>query len=280
MKTDELLAKLIARIESGCPPWRREWSGGGESGLPRNVATGREYTGMNIPIFWLEQGEFGYETPLWIGYKQAQDLGGHVRKGERGHDGVRMNVINKKDESGNKTGDVFQLPTSFKVWNIDQCEGLDHLKPPVTRHEWTPIQTAESILTASGATIEYGGGRAYYAQTHDKITLPERNRFMSAEGFYATALHELGHWTGHESRLNRQLKNRFGDDSYAMEELVAEMSCCFTQARIGLGGDVENHASYLDVWLRVLKEKPSILLSLSAQASRAADYIYQEKPDD
>jgi antirestriction protein ArdC len=275
-KANEVIENLIKQIESGTPPWKCGWEKSG-SGLPTNATTGREYTGINILNFWCEQASFGYSTGLWVGFEQAKAAGGNIRKGEKAHSGIRVNTIKKKDSDGNETGDVFKLPAPFLVWNLDQCNGLDHLKPSVESHEWNPIDRAESLMVESGATIQYGGERAFYAPSPDRIQLPERVKFKSADDFYSTAIHELGHWTGHESRLNRSFGKKFGIDGYAFEELVAEMSCAITKARIGLEGEVTNHASYLESWLKVLRKSPSHLMTASSAASKASDYLVKQE---
>lgn len=270
-KAHEIIQSLIAQIESGSPPWNCGWEKSG-SGLPINAATGREYTGVNILNFWCEQSSFGYSSCLWIGFEQAKQEGGHIRKGEKAHAGVRVNVIKKK-EDGIETGEVFKLPAPFLVWNIDQCEGLDHLRTTTEKHDWEPVERAESLLKDSGAVIQYGGERAFYAPTRDRIQLPEREKFKSSEDFYSTSIHELGHWTGHSSRLNREFGKKFGNDAYAFEELIAEISCAITKARIGLAGEVTNHASYLEAWLKILHKSPGYLMTAASAASKASDYL-------
>jgi antirestriction protein ArdC len=273
MKANEVLDRIIRQIEAGVAPWRIPWSCSGVGGLPTNAATNQSYSGINILSLWADQAIYGYSSGLWIGYEQAIKKGGHVRRGETSHKIVKVNVINKKDESGERTGDTFKLPMTVSVFNIDQCEGLDHLKPAIESHDWNPIERGESLMTSSGATIEYGGDRAFYVPSADKIRLPERERFANPEDFYATAVHELGHWTGHESRLDRKYGKKFGDNAYAMEELVAEISCAITLSRINLLGDVQNHASYLDHWVKTLKQSPQFLLTAASAASKASDYL-------
>lgn len=273
MKPNEIIESLIRQIESGTPPWKRGWETT-SSGIPMNAATGEDYTGINILNFWCEQAASGYSSHQWIGFHQAKSAGGYVMKGEKANAGIRVNTIKKKDSDGNETGDIFKLPSPFLVWNLDQCSGLDHLKlKPATTHECTPIQAAESLIVESGAVIQYGGDRAFYAPTQDKIQLPKREQFKSAEDFYSTAIHELGHWTGHSSRLNREFGKRFGEDAYAFEELVAEICSAVTQSRIGLRGEVTNHASYLEAWLKVLRKSPGYLLTAASAASKASDYL-------
>jgi len=271
MKPQEVLNNIVSIIESGVKPWERPWSTSSGSIMPINYATKREYTGFNILNFWNEQAVFGYKTCQWIGFNQARQLGLYVMKGEKGHYGLRMNSINLKDKDGNKTDEFINLPTSFCVFNVDQLNGFEH--EDEVKKEWNSINDADVLINDSGAVIEYGGDRACYNKTNDVIRLPVKEAFKNAEGFYATALHELSHWTGHESRLNRTFGKRFGDHAYAIEELVAEMSCAFIMAHIGLHGEIENHAGYLNHWITALKQNPKILLTASSEASKAYNFI-------
>jgi antirestriction protein ArdC len=208
---------------------------------------------------------------LWVGYDQAKKLGGNVREKERGRD---ILVYSKRTRQTNDGEEEYRYLDVKKVFNIDQTEGLDHLKPSFEKHDWHPIEDAEVVMEKSGAVIGYGGDRAFYNRGLDRIQLPDRERFETPDDFYATALHELGHWTGHESRLNREFGKRFGDKAYACEELVAEISCAITRSRIGLSGEVQ-HASYLSHWLDVLKKDPRFILTAASAASKASDYLCQ-----
>lgn len=183
----------------------------------------------------------GYTTNLWFGYGQAQKLGGHVKKGEKGTHGIIYKPLMVDDDETEDGKRTIPMLKTFVVFNLDQVEGLEHLRPelPDAGSVFGPIQVAEEILVKSGARIVEGGTRAYYRQSEDKIGLPERFRFQTAESFYTTALHELTHWTGHESRLDRTWGKRFGDQAYAFEELVAEMGSAFLTAKLGLQGELQ-----------------------------------------
>lgn len=269
MKATEVVDKLIQQIEAGCAPWRLPWDSVG-GGLPANPATNRRYSGSNILSLWAETAIHGYESSLWLGFEQGKKLGGNVRKGEHGSWVI---VYRTGEREGDDGTEVYRYLTAKPVFNIAQFDGLDYLVPQYEKHEWEPLPQAERILNASGADIRYGGDRAFYSPSLDRIQLPNRERFTSAEGFAATALHELGHWTGGKARLDREFGKRFGEEAYAVEELVAEIASAFVQAEIGLQADIENHASYLDSWLKVLKRDKTAILTASKQASMASEFI-------
>lgn len=271
MKANDVIDKLIQQIEAGCAPWKLPWDSSASSGMPSNPSTKRKYSGINILTLWVNQAIESYPTSLWVGYEQAKKIGGHVRGGER----CTYIIQYSQGERENDAGEIetYRYLSTKRVFNIAQCNGLDHLVPKHESHTWEPLEEAERVLADSGADILYGGHRAYYSVTTDRIHLPDRDRFRSAQGAAATGLHELGHWTGHPSRLNRDLNNRFGSDAYAMEELVAEITSAFVQSEIGLQANIEGHASYLDSWLQVLKRDKTAILTAAKQASMAADFI-------
>ncbi len=270
MKANEVVENLVKVIEGGVLPWKLPWASSSSSGLPINVSTKRVYSGSNVLLLWVAQASSGYESGLWLGFDQAKKIGGHVRKGEHGHRVLIYRAGIRENDQGKE--EAYRYLDAKPVFNLDQIDGLDHLRPSFEKHDWTPIESAESLIMKSGAQIGYGGDRAFYNRSLDKIQLPDRERFEKPDDFYATALHELSHWTGHESRLNREFGKRFGDEAYACEELVAEISCAITLAQIGLGGEVQ-HASYLQSWLGVLKKSPQFILTAASAASKASDLL-------
>lgn len=272
MKATEVVDKLIQQIEAGCAPWKLPWDSSASSGLPTNPSTKRKYSGSNVLSLWAEQAIQSFPTSPWLGFEQGKRLGGNVRKGEHGTWVVVYRTGERENSESGET-ETYRFLTAKPVFNISQFDGLDHLVPKHDSHSWEPLDEAERVLAESGAEIRYGGERAFYSTITDRIQLPVKERFHSAEGFAATALHELGHWTGHQSRLNRDMGKRFGSDSYAMEELVAEITSAFVQSEIGLQADIEGHASYLDSWLQVLKRDKTAILTAAKQASMACDFI-------
>lgn len=280
MNNQEIVAKVTARIieqlEAGVKPWECAWDRSGDGlAIPENVKTGEAYHGINIPILWEAATRKGYATNLWIGFDQAKKLGGHVKRDEKGTYGIIYKPLVVEDESEEDGTRIIPMLKSFVVFNLDQIAGLDHLRPEV--HDdgpiFDPIPLAENILVKSGARIVEGGPRAFYRRSNDLVTLPDRFRFKAAEDFYATGLHELTHWTGHESRLDRTWGKRFGDNAYAFEELVAEMGSAFLCAKLGLKGELQ-HENYIGSWLKVLKEDYRALIRAASQAQKAFEYLH------
>ncbi|MHB8549265.1 MAG: ArdC family protein [Thermoplasmataceae archaeon] len=264
---------IIEAMEQARSTGKRLWDT--QPSLPQNLATGAPYTGINTLILWAAGLKHGYSSPYWLTYRQAQDMGGQVRAGERSELCVfykpwESEAVNAAGETETKRGAVIK---SFRVFHLDQIDGIT---PPAVaeRPPFEALQHAERILSASQAQIHMGGTQAFYRPNTDTVHLPERERFTSTEAFYNVAMHELTHWTGHSSRCDRNLKGRFGDDSYAMEELVAEMGSAFLTADLGiLCQTLENHADYLSSWLRVLKQDKRAILTAAAQAAKAHAYI-------
>ncbi len=284
MNNQEIVAKVTSRIitqlEQGVKPWECVWDRSGEQwGIPRNGKTQEHYHGINIPILWETASRMSYTTDIWLGFEQARAMGGHVKKGEKGTAGIiyKPLVVDSEDGEGaadGKSKRTIPLMKTFYVYNLDQIEGLEHLRPqpPIAGPEFEPIRVAEELLAKSGAQILEGGTRAFYRKSDDKIRLPDRWRFQDAENFYATGLHELTHWTGHESRMDRVWGKRFGDQAYAFEELVAEMGSAFLCAFLGLKGELQ-HESYIGGWLKILKEDYRALIRAASMAQKAFEYL-------
>lgn len=274
MKAHELVDKLIQSIESGCQPWQRPFDSAG-GGLPLNPTTQRKYSGGNVLLLWMTQTVESYPTSLWLGFNQGKSLGGTVRKGEHG----THVIIYRQGERENASGEseYYRFLSTKPVFNLAQFDGLEHLLPQYEKHDWLPSEETERVLTESKAVIEYGGDRACFIPSLDKICLPERERFHSADSFAATALHELTHWTGHKDRLNREFGKRFGSEAYAFEELVAEIGSAFIQAEIGLNAKIENHASYIESWLKVLHSDKTAILTAARLASTSTEYLLKGK---
>lgn len=268
-------ARLIEQLEAGVKPWECVWNRAGDGfAIPSNVRTGADYHGINIPILWEAADRQGYTTQQWLGFGQALELGGHVKKGEKGTHGIIYKPLVVDDEAAEEGKRTIPMLKTFVVFNLDQIEGLEHRRPelPDTGAVFEPIQVAEAILHKSRARIVEGGTRAYYRKSEDKIGLPDRFRFKAAEDFYTTALHELTHWTGHDSRLDRTWGQRFGDQAYAFEELVAEMGSAFLTAKLGLQGEMQ-HANYIGGWLKVLTQDERALIRAASLAQKAFEFI-------
>ena len=274
--------KIIKQLEAGRVPWVQPW-GRPETtsplGMPSNADTGREYTGINILLLWAAAIDTRRTTQTWLTYKQAQKLGAQVRKGESGTTVCYADTFIPKNEKlrAQETGNDPQAIGFLKrytVFNADQCEGLDPSffegAAPLPEREAVPI--AESLIAATGADFRTGGDRAFYSPSDDFIQVPHQSAYFEQINYYRTCFHELGHWTGHKSRLDRDLKGHKGTKLYAKEELVAELTTAFICAHLGIVPTVR-HADYIGSWLRVLKDDKRFVFKAASLASKAADYI-------
>ncbi|MGJ0532076.1 ArdC family protein [Methylocystis sp.] len=262
---------IIAELEQGAAPWVKPWKSGNRTGiLPANAITGRCYSGINIPILWHAADVRGYTTNAWITFKQALEKGACVRKGEKGTQVVftkRLSV--KKDDDADEERQISML-RAFTVFNVAQVDGFD--APDAPAAPAPPAGAADAFATATGADIRHGGDRACFVPSLDFVALPYPEMFETEEQYQATKLHELVHWSGHKSRLNRDLNNRFGTKAYAAEELVAELGAAFLCAHLGLQGQLR-HAGYIESWLSLLKTDERAIFTAASKASQAADYL-------
>lgn len=269
-------ARIVAALEAGTSPWSCPWRGQGVDARPANATTGRVYRGINVLLLNLRAMSEGFASNRWLTFAQAQALGAHVRKGEHGSQ-IAFFKLHELDEPAAVEPDqrrVVPLLRAFTVFNVDQVDGLPEAMraQPLPPTGWQPIETAERILAASGARVCHGGSKAFYAPGPDQIQMPPRQAFDCAGDYYATALHELTHWTGHPSRCNRPLGKRHGIDAYAFEELVAEMGSAFLADYCGLVGRMQ-HASYIASWLQALRNDKRLIFSAASQAQKAADFL-------
>ena len=274
--------KIVNLLENGVVPWRRPWT---STGLPRNLVSKKPYRGLNF--FLLSASK--YVSPFWLTLRQANELGGNVRKGEESTLIIYWKVDDVKQgtedldarETEEKTRRRFLL-RHYRVFNLEQCElpqaVLDKL-PKIETHEHDPIEAAEWIIAGmpNPPEIQHAGSKAFYSPTTDRITLPPRELFTSAEEFYATALHEASHAVGHPKRLNRKSITEaapFGSLTYSFEEIVAEMSAAYLCAEAGISpAVVANEAAYIQGWLAKLRSDKRMVVSAAAQAQKAADFI-------
>ena len=263
--------QIIAELETGAAPWVKPWAVSGASEMPYNAASGRQYSGTNVLLLWLHTAAKGYSRPAYVTFNQARQAGGSVRKGEKSI-GVIFTSTFEKGEGDDKR--LIPFAKTTPVFNIDQCDGLpaDWYGKPVAK---TPVEidaTFTAFVAATGAQIGHGGDRAFYSTAQDRIQMPVPEAFSAVNQYQATLLHELGHWTGHESRLNRVFGKRFGDQAYAAEELVAELTAAFLCAHLGIMGELR-HSGYIQSWIEMLKGDPKAIFTASAAASKAADHI-------
>lgn len=275
--------KIINLLERGTFKTGARWTGSNATGLPVNAKSGEQYHGINVLVLWAEMADKSYASSQWLTYKQAADMGANVRKGEKSVMCVYYRTVgSKRDESkADEEQETYFLAKPFWLFNVAQIDGLPVDLATAINAEpcksFKPHQEAEQLLVNSKASINYGFDSAYYSPSVDKICLPARERFTSESNFYATALHELSHWTGSETRLNRSFGKRFGDDAYAFEELVAELGAAFTVGQLGMiDATVEAHADYVESWIKVLKNDKSAIFKAASLASRASDFIMSQ----
>jgi antirestriction protein ArdC len=276
----EVTARVIGELEQGRLPWVQPWASAAcGCTMPQNGLTKRSYSGINVLILWSAVIHGGYSSQRWVTFRQALQLGGHVRKGKKGTVvcyADRFTPKGEQERARDEDRDVRQIAflKRFTVFNVDQCEGLpDELtRVPELPHERDTIPHAEALIAATGADFRIGGGSAFYSPDADFVQVPPQQAFAKQINFYRTALHELGHWTSHESRLARDFSGRFGSSAYAREELVAEMASAFTCASLSIRPTVR-HADYIGAWLEVLREDERAIFRAASLASKAADYL-------
>jgi antirestriction protein ArdC len=279
--------RIIADLEQGIRPWMKPWHAehaAGKISMPLRH-NGIPYRGMNILLLWGEAMAKGYAAPIWMTFKQALELGACVRKGEHGSLVVFANTVTRTETNADGEDVEREIPfmKGYTVFNVEQIDGLPaiyYARPENPLPLSERIEQAERFMTATGASIRHGGNMAYYAPGPDAIQLPPFEAFKDKESYYATALHELTHWTKHASRLDRDFgRQKFGDAGYAREELVAELGAAFLCAEIGITPEVrEDHAAYLASWLKVLQEDKRAIFSAAAHAQRAADFLNGLQP--
>ena len=283
---DRITDAVIACLEKGTTPWTKPWanltSPYSKVAMPRRV-TGEAYQGINVVMLWLKASLEGYSGQTWMTYRQAAELGGQVRKAEQStlvtyYGQAKSN----KDTGPDGEASSYRFLKGYPVFNVDQIEGLDAkfypvaaVTEPTVFEVQDKIAQIERFIASMGADIQWTGDRAYYALSPDHIRLPEWRLFKDAEQAYATALHELVHWTAHGSRLNRDLTGRFGSATYAFEELVADMGAAFLGQRLGLRPDhIGDHASYIASWLKALQDDSRMVLKAASLAQAATDFLW------
>ena len=280
--------KIIAELEKGERPWLKPWNAEHAAGkITRPLRyNGLPYSGINVVMLWAEAMEKGYNAPLWMTFKQAQELGGHVKKGEHGSLVVYANTLTKT-ETNETTGEDEEHKIPFmKGYTVFNVEQIDDLPAHYYAMQAPQLETAQRLDHAEQffknlrADIRYGGNRAFYAIGSDYVQMPPFEFFKDPESFYATQLHECTHWTRHPTRLDRDLgRKKWGDEGYAMEELVAELGSAFLSADLGLTPEVrDDHAAYLAGWLKVLKEDKRAIFSAAAHAQKAAEFLHNLQP--
>ena len=290
----QFAAQVIEQIRKGTAPWQKPWQPG-ESYRPTNAVTERPYNGGNSLYLAMASERRGFSDSRWATYKQLQGAGGQVRKGERGEsillykESYRVRATDekgrpKKNDQGKPLYRHVRLAKpvvrTFTVFNVTQADGLE-LEPQGADKVplWQRHQAAEAVIGESGVPVRHvAGDRAFYSLKNDEITLPERGQFPSASHYYQTALHELGHSTGHPERLNRAtltqgMADGFGSPAYAKEELRAEIASMMTGDKIGMGHDPSRGAAYVEAWVGALKEDPREIHYAASEGDRMSEYL-------
>ena len=268
---ENVTRSIIAELERGAAPWVKPWKGGNCIGImPANAITGHHYRGINVPILWHAADTHGFPSHAWLTFKQALEKGACVRKGEKGTQIVFTKQLTVKQNDAEDEERQISMLRAFTVFNVAQVEGL--AAPDSTPAQPPPAGAADAFAAATGADIRHGGDKAYFVPSMDFIVLPDPESFENVQHYRATKLHELVHWSGHGTRLNRDLNNRFGTKAYAAEELVAELGAAFLCAHLGVQGQLR-HAGYIDSWLSLLKEDDRAIFTAASKASAAADYL-------
>jgi antirestriction protein ArdC len=279
---DDITNKIIGELDAGRVPWVQPWGTAAAKApltMPRNAATGRQYSGINVLILWGSVIEHGFPGQSWLTFRQALTLGGNVRKSEHGTTVVYADRFVPDDEKkrARETGEEAQaIPflKRFTVFNAAQCEGLPEdvaiIAPPPLPGLIEP--RVDALIKATSIDFRIGGNRAFYVPAHDYVQVPPPQAYFEPINWHRTALHELGHATGHPTRLNRDFSGSFGTKKYAFEELVAEMNAAFCCASLGIAPTVR-HADYIGSWLEVLREDNRAIVRAASQASKAADWL-------
>jgi antirestriction protein ArdC len=279
--------QIVAQLEAGTRPWLQPWQAAhaaGEVSRPLRF-NAMPYRGINVVLLWLAAMRHRFTCPLWMTYRQAGELSGQVRRGEKGSLVVYANRFTRRQTDDNGEEQEYEVPflKSYSVFNAEQIDGLPtryYAQAVPTLHPGDRDERAERFFAHTGADIRHGGGMAYYSPAADFVQMPAFTSFRDAESYYATLAHELTHWTRHASRLAREFgRQRWGDEGYSMEELVAELGAAFLCADLGLTPEVrEDHAAYVASWLKVLRGDKRAVFTAAAHAQRAADHLHQLQP--
>lgn len=276
--------RLIGMLESGTAPWQKPWDAGiAAMNRPHNF-NGRPYHGVNALMLWCTAIDKGYEDPRWLTFKQVNKLGGHVNKGEKAQivEYWQWEKEVENPETGEKEKVPLEHPKVYRaaVFNADQCTGLPKLRRQAQK--WSPVERAENIIAANGVPVTHNtDGSAFYSPGGDFICLPPRESFATVDAYYSTLLHEVGHSTGHPTRLNREFGGQFGSEGYAREELRAELASTFLCGELGIAttGSDEQHAAYVKSWISALKNDYNEIFRAAADAEKICNYLYEREKE-
>jgi len=258
------------------PPWRQPWNDDPNAGLNASLSTGDSYRGINQLILQASGSRQNFQSKWWGTYRQIQNCGANVRRGQKATKIVLWKPINRKraNQEGKEIDDSFLIMREFSVFNSEQTTGLDQFRVGFAQPEQDAIarhEHADAVIDATSADIRFGGNEAFYSAGSDFIQCPFRHQFDPADGFYETLSHELCHWTEHPTRLNWDRTN----EGHAMGELIAEIGSCFMMSELGLpmAESLDNHATYVKGWLREMNNNPKFIFKAASQASKAVEFI-------
>jgi antirestriction protein ArdC len=287
MRTDvyqRITDQIVRELENGVRPWMKPWNAEHAAGrITRPLrGNGIPYQGINVLMLWSAAMEKGYAAPIWMTFLQAQEFKAHVRKGEQGSLVVYADKITRTEtdeDTGEESARAIPFMKGYTVFNVEQIDGLPqrfYAKAEPRSETVQRIARVESFFAATGAAVRHGGNRAYYSVSTDHVQMPPIEAFRNAESYYATLAHETTHWTRHPSRLDRDFgRKRYGDEGYAMEELVAELGSAFLSADLDLTPEVrDDHAAYIASWIKVLKNDKRAIFTAASHAQRAADFLH------
>lgn len=265
----EVTDRIIEALEAGAAPWVKPWkAGSGSAELPHNAISGNNYKGINTLLLW--GAGIGFSSNTWLTFKQAKDLGGCVRKGEKGTQVIFFKMLPTKDKVTGKDG-VIPMLKSYTVFNSEQCDDLKPGKVPAP--VVTNDTTALTLARDNGATVAHGGDRACFIPSADVINMPPQSAFTDPNQYESTLLHELTHWTGHKSRLDRLKGDKFGSETYAFEELVAEIGSAMLCAHMDVPHEELQHVDYVANWLKVLKGDKKAIFKAAKLAQAASESL-------
>jgi antirestriction protein ArdC len=264
--------QIVAQLEQGAAPWIKPWST--DSSADRNLVTQKAYRGINRLLLGMSSMGRGYSSPIWATFPQWKAAGAKVRLGEKATHIVFFKPVARErvTETGETETDSYCVIKGYCVFNAGQVDGYTTAQPISPVSEFERHERAEQTIVKTGAVIRSGGDAAFYAPAQDCIQMPHKSAFHAPAGYYATAFHELTHWTGTKHRLDRDLSGRYGNPAYAFEELVAEMGAAFLCADHGIQGELR-HAGYIASWIKALRENDRAIFKASALAQKAADYL-------
>ena len=278
---DTITDQIIDQIESGMADdcWTMPWHKA--TGLPTNVASNKPYNGINIVSLWFSSVGQGFTSNTWGTFKQWKALECPVKKGSKGTKVVFWKGIEVQDKTNPDETKVIPMAKVYTVFNADQVDGYVEPESPKAISDIESLAYVDNVVEATGAHILHQGNQACYIPSQDKILMPSKDSFYTTTGYYSTLLHELAHWTGHASRLDRTLKGQNNRTEYAIEELIAELSAAFSCAALGITSEPRpDHAIYIKSWLRALKNDKKFIFEASKLASKATQYLMEPNPQE